>query len=1568
MAKAKKKLNTKFLVTAATIAIAVGVAGAGGGYMVYRAKRPDQLKAEGRELMEEGRYDEAFKKFSRAGARKATDPEFLTWMQETETHLTSFDPIHYRASYMLLSTIINASADKFPPTLKKIDADLIDIENSPIDQMNQERARDLEATAKTVLEREPKNAKAYRINAYAKIIPLFQPGASLTSAETQTVVESLKEMIDEVPGEPDVVYRYAQSLLKHREAQIRELAITDSPTSQQAVALYKEYRRLSDVLLALGNDETLPAEDRARAHARNYEMLQLLITLRLTPRDDLGDFLLPRLSETITSASTLMPVTSPWYLTQRLRHAGFLLSMVKSESSSKEAEKILRDTMEALPKQWQPRIALANALAEQGRALEAVELLSIEKKPDYDLVGIAGVLFNRDSDAVPMHRAYFRLQSLASLPPDKHEAEIARIEEDYKAAISKPSLGGESNPYALQIQAGLQEVRQDRTGALQTLNQALTKMSDTPQYAPLRMKILDQLIKLNMGLSQTGRAAEIAEMLVTANPGDIANTIRYIELTWANNEKVKAAKLLEAARRQWSDQPALAALAIRMAPDEAAKRLELDKIPEKGSTPEKTRQLVEIKMKLASAEQLDAAVVEIADRFLKDNPTDKRVTLFSVQSLLKQKNRTEALRRIASLRAKDPADEQVIYAESVVKAENDEELAKILEDASAKSSPVNAKLIEAQKAAKGGDTEGYLRLMREAEALDPTGAVVQQLYFYFMSTARLDDAEAELNKLAKLNRDPAEIRTNRLRIKLARAAVQKSQGKTAEAEQLVDQASSEANLMVAEMPQFSGAWLVKGLALNTRSQFAEARDAFRSALEAQPNNLEAVRYLVDLSRILGRGDEMLEYINRGKDISPADPYFDEAKLIYEVTFGDPLVAIEPRLKQRDAAPDNESTWLVLGNTYEQAAANMDEKGGDQKAISDLRKKAIDTFMQAKSKFPGSPAFGLAAASIMRIAGDTAGAQAVVDELNADPKAANDPKFLVALTEYYLGINELGKGIEVLQKRLDAGKENAAQLRGQMAQLYAATGQIDQSMAMLDSIPESPGSRELRLNLLLSAKKVDEANKLANSYLEKEKSVTNLLMTSHTELLAGNVAKSIQQAEEAVKLDPTNANAHLYLARAMSREVPPRNPQILETLEKVKELAPSNAEAQMLISERLAVMGRVDEAIGALETLFRATPGNTEAAVRLIQGYRSLKSVPYNRIDEIFATLKQEKRMDAQMLSLQTSIALQRGDIKGAVAAAKEAAESDPNNIGLYRQLVDVMIRAEQYKDVVADLDRIQAKNPNVFWTYMMRGLALHRQKKEAEAIQQWDKALSMTMSLRDDSPTGEVVQKFASEYGADATANWLQTRMSDDPRLRAIMLNLYSYAKRFDKAIEFGETLMPLPDSFNRPTKIMVLNSLGNAYLASTPARPDKARSVFEQLIQIDADNALATNNLAYAILLEGNDLPAAVRYAQTANDLSVKAGTPNAYIADTYGWALVRSGKVQEGIDALRAASMIEDIPDAAYHLGEAYMLENQKEAALESLQKALDLLKNLRQNGGSVDSTLEENINKALQRAASM
>jgi tetratricopeptide (TPR) repeat protein len=92
-------------------------------------------------------------------------------------------------------------------------------------------------------------------------------------------------------------------------------------------------------------------------------------------------------------------------------------------------------------------------------------------------------------------------------------------------------------------------------------------------------------------------------------------------------------------------------------------------------------------------------------------------------------------------------------------------------------------------------------------------------------------------------------------------------------------------------------------------------------------------------------------------------------------------------------------------------------------------------------------------------------------------------------------------------------------------------------------------------------------------------------------------------------------------------------------------------------------------------------------------------------------------------------------------------------------------------------------------------------------------------------------------------------------------------------------------------------------------------------------------NNLAWLYYETGDSR--ALDLARRAYDAQ-----PDRYeIADTYGWILVESGRVADGLPVLeKAARAAPDQPDIQYHLAAARARAGRKEEALRSLESLLD------------------------------
>jgi tetratricopeptide (TPR) repeat protein len=121
----------------------------------------------------------------------------------------------------------------------------------------------------------------------------------------------------------------------------------------------------------------------------------------------------------------------------------------------------------------------------------------------------------------------------------------------------------------------------------------------------------------------------------------------------------------------------------------------------------------------------------------------------------------------------------------------------------------------------------------------------------------------------------------------------------------------------------------------------------------------------------------------------------------------------------------------------------------------------------------------------------------------------------------------------------------------------------------------------------------------------------------------------------------------------------------------------------------------------------------------------------------------------------------------------------------------------------------------------------------------------------------------------------------------------------------------------------------------------EHAKTMYQQALNIEPNNPLASNNLAYVILQQGGNVDVALSMAQTAR--RGMPDSPNA--ADTLGWAYYQKGVYQSAIDSFQEALRLNEKNHGAedatvhYHLGLAYQKANQSALARQQLERVLKI-----------------------------
>jgi tetratricopeptide (TPR) repeat protein len=119
----------------------------------------------------------------------------------------------------------------------------------------------------------------------------------------------------------------------------------------------------------------------------------------------------------------------------------------------------------------------------------------------------------------------------------------------------------------------------------------------------------------------------------------------------------------------------------------------------------------------------------------------------------------------------------------------------------------------------------------------------------------------------------------------------------------------------------------------------------------------------------------------------------------------------------------------------------------------------------------------------------------------------------------------------------------------------------------------------------------------------------------------------------------------------------------------------------------------------------------------------------------------------------------------------------------------------------------------------------------------------------------------------------------------------------------------------------------------------DHAKQQYQKVLEIQPENPLASNNLAYVMLQQGGNVDVAFAMAQTAR--RQLPNNPNS--ADTLGWAFYHKHVYTSAINLFKEA--VKKEPDNAlfnYHLGLAYAKSGQAALARQQLDRVVKIKPN--------------------------
>jgi Flp pilus assembly protein TadD len=513
--------------------------------------------------------------------------------------------------------------------------------------------------------------------------------------------------------------------------------------------------------------------------------------------------------------------------------------------------------------------------------------------------------------------------------------------------------------------------------------------------------------------------------------------------------------------------------------------------------------------------------------------------------------------------------------------------------------------------------------------------------------------------------------------------------------------------------------------------------------------------------------------------------------------------------------------------------------------------------------------------------------------------ATDPKSLSARESLARIILKQGDQPRAEQVLRQASKDLADNPQGVriLADYYAGSGQMDRAKAEFSALaakyPKNNSVQKGYIRVLLQVKDYSTARTVVARLMKSNSKDPEVTALNGIVLLNdGRASDAVNALSDGARNFPKDTFIQYWLGKAALSK---GDSALAETsFRQVLELNPSAVDA-------LEELARIAAQRGDMNLLTDIAEKTIAAAPRFPGGYvwRATAELSRNSADKAEADLK--TAMSDAPQSPQAY--LQLGKLRFAqkrfpegVSLLQQALQFDPNSIEALRLLVSYDLYHKQPAKALARLNAQIVKSPKNGSFYDLLA-QLQIQSKNMDAA-----AASAQKAIQLNSEDGEAVMLFAQIQ-----------------------------AQRGQVGSSIGAWQQWLTTHPNDAGAMAVLGTLEES-------RGDvvKAEADYRKSLQIQPQQPIAANNLAYRMLLNGENVDVALTLAQTA-----RRGMPNSpNSADTLAWAYYQKGTYAFARDLLEDAVKAEpNNPTMQYHLGMVYGKLRDKSNAMIHLKKAASM-----------------------------
>jgi tetratricopeptide (TPR) repeat protein len=312
----------------------------------------------------------------------------------------------------------------------------------------------------------------------------------------------------------------------------------------------------------------------------------------------------------------------------------------------------------------------------------------------------------------------------------------------------------------------------------------------------------------------------------------------------------------------------------------------------------------------------------------------------------------------------------------------------------------------------------------------------------------------------------------------------------------------------------------------------------------------------------------------------------------------------------------------------------------------------------------------------------------------------------------------------------------------------------------------------------------------------------------------------------------------------------------------------------------------------------------------------------------------------------------KGDVAGAIAAYKRAAELEPKVSTIHAEMAGLYARAGRAADAISEAELALTLDATDREAHRILGLVqaaladnLRPSARQTELVTQAIGHLEKALDGARDPGAELTLGRLEVRTGRYTDAvNVLRNFLLDNPGYpEGVMLLAEAYERSGNEAAVI-DTLKPVYDALVEATAdpqasaedkeffVYVAMSLANAYQAHGDAAGTER--VLRAVIARDPKNDVALNALGYFFAERGEQLPEAASLVERA--LAVQP--ESASYLDSLGWVYFKQGRIADAIPPLERATKIAEFSSLLQaHLAEAYFAAKRYRDAADAWTRAL-------------------------------